>query len=533
MNLKDFENYFDNVILSRGMDYYTNGAVISLEKISEESFVAEVDGSEIYEVNVTLNGDEITDIECDCPYEYGMYCKHEAAVLYALRDEMKSNKKFSDTKESLLFVLEKCSKEQLIDIINEHTKEDKKFRNYLKFRLSSSENSDEFIEDFEKLCNKVCNSCDGVSNILKAFDVTVSKTDKIKNPVERMKIYIRIITILENCIEDFVNNYEYEEDSWELYAPMDDCAELMKFLAEDTVNGNNFDEINAMWECLYISMNGGYEYTERVFPVLFEFCKIPEYRYKLYNFLEEKIMYADKYRKETLIKRQLEIIQKYETKENIFKFMENHIECSDFRLEVVREYMNRKDYDKAEKLASDGESGYSPRMKNECMKLRHEIYTITGNKEKLKDMCCKLILEDNIEYYTEWKFLIPMEMRQAEIEKILKKSNFQVYEYIILEENFTDKIFKFCTDYPYKISELYYRLNGTVYEEQTKEIYKKYIYSEAKMASDRSAYKQVVKILKGYANNCGKNEAESIAQDFRDIYRRRPAFMDELKKAGF
>ena len=59
-----------------------------LKKLSENEYTADVEGSELYEVIVEMNdGGEIYDISCDCPYDMEDYCKHEAAVLYALRNK--------------------------------------------------------------------------------------------------------------------------------------------------------------------------------------------------------------------------------------------------------------------------------------------------------------------------------------------------------------------------------------------------------------------------------------------------------------
>ena len=42
-----------------------------------------------------------------------------------------------------------------------------------------------------------------------------------------------------------------------------------------------------------------------------------------------------------------------------------------------------------------------------------------------------------------------------------------------------------------------------------------------------------VKKLKIFSQECDAELALKIASDFRELYRRRPAFMDELTKAGF
>ena len=61
---------------------------------------ATVSGTELYEVEIFLDHDEVYDMDCDCPYaEDGNYCKHMAAVLYELENTDITEK--SSVKESI------------------------------------------------------------------------------------------------------------------------------------------------------------------------------------------------------------------------------------------------------------------------------------------------------------------------------------------------------------------------------------------------------------------------------------------------
>jgi uncharacterized Zn finger protein len=87
MKLNNFEAYVDPVILERGLDYYDGGAVLSLE-FEDDTWIAEVSGTDTYMVSVTLDdAGEIIESYCDCPYDFGPVCKHQVAVLYAMRDK--------------------------------------------------------------------------------------------------------------------------------------------------------------------------------------------------------------------------------------------------------------------------------------------------------------------------------------------------------------------------------------------------------------------------------------------------------------
>lgn len=72
---------FEPHILNRGMEYYEEGCVSDLQIIGN-AVEAEVEGSEYYQVLIELDGGEVMDMSCDCPYAAkGYNCKHMAAVL--------------------------------------------------------------------------------------------------------------------------------------------------------------------------------------------------------------------------------------------------------------------------------------------------------------------------------------------------------------------------------------------------------------------------------------------------------------------
>ena len=78
----NWKKLFEPHILERGYGYYLNNAVNNLE-VSEHTIRADVEGTEDYEVEISLADGEIDEMYCSCPYAIGGWnCKHMAAVLY-------------------------------------------------------------------------------------------------------------------------------------------------------------------------------------------------------------------------------------------------------------------------------------------------------------------------------------------------------------------------------------------------------------------------------------------------------------------
>lgn len=537
MNLKNFEEYFDAKILKRGKNYYRDGAVLSIEKISENEYTADVEGSELYEVTVKLDdGGEIYDIDCDCPYDMGAYCKHEAAVLYALRGKNTKITQSAVKQTNLPELLGKCSFEQLVEIILEHAKEDKSFGSYLRMKLSDSSDSNSIISDFKHISDTYFKGRSDIEDMLKAGEMLIEKTEKLNSYIDKIKIYSEIITMLENGIENSYD-YDYDEESWELFETINSCESQMKIAVTNVLNCKNQADIASAWECLLKHWHGDFHIDgeERFFPSFMQFCKFPEYRQKLDELLSFQQISADQYRKKRIDEQRFSILKQYGSKTEIADFINAHIDNPDFRRMAIEHAIKSNNYVKAEQLALDGIALENSRFSSVSTwhYSLHDIYKLSGDTQKLTDICYILIKYGKTDYYKEWKSLIPKENRHKEIERLLNEPKNYSYEYIVSYENMSDSLYQLCCKSPAKITCYYDKLKATEFGEQSKNLYEQYIRNAGEQVSNRSEYAALCEKLKIFSKKCDAELAKQIASDFRELYRRRPAFMDELTKAGF
>lgn len=90
MNFSNYKSYILPAIIERGKDYYHDNAVKDLTELNRGQYIAIVEGTEDYEVDVTFDKKrEVTHFICTCPYD-GDVCKHIVAVLLAVEDEFKA-----------------------------------------------------------------------------------------------------------------------------------------------------------------------------------------------------------------------------------------------------------------------------------------------------------------------------------------------------------------------------------------------------------------------------------------------------------
>jgi uncharacterized Zn finger protein len=86
ITLFNFESVIDNTVLKRGKQYWRQGLVQDLEEIEDGQWIALVEGTDTYEVRISISGNTVTDYDCTCPYDLGPICKHQVAMIYAIKD---------------------------------------------------------------------------------------------------------------------------------------------------------------------------------------------------------------------------------------------------------------------------------------------------------------------------------------------------------------------------------------------------------------------------------------------------------------
>ena len=90
IHIDRFEEEVHFLMAERGKEYYDAHQVLMLKQ-TQDGWTAIIEGNETYQV--LLEGhDVITQWHCTCPFEHGPVCKHVAAVLYAVRNEIQINR---------------------------------------------------------------------------------------------------------------------------------------------------------------------------------------------------------------------------------------------------------------------------------------------------------------------------------------------------------------------------------------------------------------------------------------------------------
>ena len=137
MNLKDFETIIEDKIVSRGLSYYSGGSLEEIEEVDKNEFCGVVIGTDEYNVFIKLDkNNNIIEHSCDCPYDWGDYCKHEVAMLYWLKNyDRNSTPILSGKINKIKAGLQKMKKEELLEMMIRLSKRNQKIKEEIYWEL--------------------------------------------------------------------------------------------------------------------------------------------------------------------------------------------------------------------------------------------------------------------------------------------------------------------------------------------------------------------------------------------------------------
>lgn len=533
MNITDFEEYFSPRILERGKEYYRNHHVITLDRIEEGYYEAEVEGSQIYTVFVELeeNG-EISDISCDCPYDWEEFCKHEAAVLYALREQEEYTPfvEEPEQKQALPEQLAACEKTELIAWMMEYAKENRGFWDYLQLRVSKQLQPEELLAILNRTCNRFFSGKIVWKELQKTVAFLLKSLQSWNDDAEKVKTGASMIRLLKKWYQ--TNSCESD---WIVYDEIDVCSDALMQIVQGVVKRKDRKAAESIYQILLKMLQVDFIDIENPFsPMLNALCALPEYRKKVEEWLKYRQAVSTEYERRELAEQQFQILKRYGTPQEQQNFINRHLSNPEYRRMAIQNAIDAGDESTVERLALDGEyeNQALPGLLQEWQKYRYHCYHRTGEREKLADVCEALLKGGEPDYYEEWKSLIPFDLKSVKIEQLLKEAPIKVYRKILLAENRVDLMAEACEKDPSDLLLYFSALKCSPFAERATELYKDWIWEEADAAANRSEYAAVCQKLKKFSED-SPIAARVLAQELREKFPRRPAFQDELKKAGF
>jgi hypothetical protein len=543
MNINNFEEYIDGVILSRGHGYYSNGNIISLE-YDEGEWIAEVEGSDDYTVTVHLSEDgEILHTSCDCPYDWDEYCKHQAAVFYAIRDQEKPPVKTS-AKESLEAVLNKLDKQTLISVVLEIASRDKRIKEVLRMRFSEKTDITKYARDvIQSAIIAVSNrgyveypdalhAINGANEVLAMIDEKIS-AGEILSAVELCVVTLEeTMELLDNCDD---SGGHVGGVIGEAIEKIGLATSDMKSIAEDAEKLFNMIFSHAQNK-IY---DGWTDWRMDILTALVPLCGHTANREKLEGYLLSRQLSAMKdrvrdYELRELQGLQLRVIERFDDKAAADSYVERHVDNPDFRRAAIETAMSKKQYDRALALCLDGEEKDARLvgLARDWKEWRYRIYEKTKDVAAQKELARELLINGEFDYLLKLKSLYSDAEWPQIVQDIL--ANFGVgnqsgvYVQILLHEKLKPQLLEYCKKNVITITKYYTHLIPE-FKAEVGKIFTEYIRGSAALANGRNQYRDICGVVKHYEQACGK-DADAIKDELRLRYAKRPAFLDELRK---
>ncbi|RLL43586.1 hypothetical protein D8M04_11700 [Oceanobacillus piezotolerans] len=448
-------------------------------------------------------------------------------------------------------MISKLSKQELIDLVLELAQGDEDIHKKLEYKL---ETPNDEVKASKQLIRKYINenkrrgfiSWRNVHSALQGAEMVLEKgRDKLVNDEEETAIHLGL-AVLSVVIDMF----QYTDDTGgeigyvvnKSITLLKDASSMVLLSSQHREQGNMFDLI------LNEAMNKRYDGWNDWRLELLEVCTIYSARIsarkkleqtldKLYTQVSTHSSWSSDYELQLIKQLQLKILERNGELEKAQQFILENLQFDNFREMAIQKEIENENYKSALILCEDGEeidNKYPGRVKK-WKQYRLQVYELQENIEKQQEILLEFVYDNEYEAYRKLKELYSPEEWAKVSEEIFEVFENQsgylphVYEYIAKAENRSDKILKYCEKSPSTVSELYPYLIDD-YADRVEEIFITYIQTEAENAANRKQYRSVCKKLRTLKIACGKERFTTLVQELKEIYQRKPAFVNELEK---
>lgn len=574
MNLNNFERYMEKKILARGRDYYESGYVTSVEETDDNVYEAEVEGTDLYTVEVELDDQaNIIDTQCDCPYDMGEYCKHQVAVFLALRD-LKNNisgekihvpqnnsmnsetalkspvtkkRKAPDIKK----LLSDRTKDELVEFLLDVASEYEEIKQRIELNFHDGNDENEIAQSIALIRTFIRNNSDrhGFVSYRDTFEAVKGADlvlEKARCGFEQKKT-MHAVDLALCVIHEMMDLLQGADDSDGVIGGM--IEESFIFIGEiiDDEELSPIHKENIFFKLIEESAHRRYEdWTDWRLDLLGKCSELADtlnLRNKLENHLlsiiksEEGDSWSINYFVERVNLIRYHMIEKYDGQKKAQEFIEQNLQYSKFRKMAIETAMKKKDYHYVIKLTLDGEEKDKswPGLVDEWKKYRYKAFQLSGKLDEQRGIALDFILDGRFEYYKELKNTYDIKEWPSVYPKIIfllenqKKTHHEVYTRILIEEEERQKLLDYVKGRPSSVERFYKHLIPE-FKEEVYALFLQYIEQTAARASSRKDYQGVCAIIRNLKKAGGKEQALEIKQMFYAKYANRPAFRDELSR---
>lgn len=559
--MKSWKDLFRTHILERGLNYYEEDCVALLEQTSI-GYTAVVEGTDDYDVEIEIRDGRVYDMTCTCPYAAeGNYCKHMAAVLYEIDERESDTKKTVNSLQTaqnrereLKEIVEGIPVEDLREILFTLATSDNFLYNKImtKYAPITSCHMDRLKEQVDDIGYHYSDR-GGFVDYYHATDYTDALNNLLDENIPlllekncRMEAFE-----LVNCVFYEIGNRDMDDSDGGTSFVANNCYEYWQTILYEC----NDEEKEKMFQWFrHHQENYVIDYMEEYISdfLLNEFHDEGILWEKL-HMLDEKI---DKVQKENYsgdsysvyygmvnnITARIHLMGELNySKQEIREYRQKYRNFSEIRKMEIQEYLSDRKYEEAiavlkeSKILDADKAGLVAEYSQQLIQIYEKRNMQKEYAQELQYQVFECMQRD-LEYIVKWKKMYSETEWEEQRERFLqdKTSSWIRYEFLVEEKLFERLLQEIRKNNSVYALDQYEKVLKKHLPNEVRDTYIQYVKNGAVRTSDRKAYKYLMSYLKKitkYPN--GKKMAQDIADCWKQDYKRRPAMMDELRKAGF
>ncbi|MDR1014775.1 MAG: SWIM zinc finger family protein [Coriobacteriales bacterium] len=567
MGLHTFERIFSRRILDRGWAYFEDGHVKLLRQDGAR-WTAKVAGSTYYNVEVEVDGDEVDAASCDCPYDREAFCKHVAAVLYAIREQRvvgserapgtgcRKGRSRPDVDLEALF--DKMEKPDLVSLMmgmlnsNQALKDEMVFR----FRDVGDDEVDAAAYARELMVSSLIGASEGEYidwyHANEAFEGVAKARRLAKESLKKGDVgaFIDISLATLKVMLEFKgsfdsDSYEYVEGAME---------EAVESLGKGLKRAGQLGEEErarcfARVFSFAVSLSGGYDsdWCYRILGECAESATDPALRKEMDGFLDARTKalggkrandYNCRSERERIENLRERILVVAEGAKAAFSYMSKHLGNEGFRETLFEAALGEGDLQKALRLCrGEDVPGKAPMQLGGNWRVKeHDIYVQLGDEANQRRTARELYLAgygQGLEYYQELKALTArrewVAERNALLDELESGRGWGATRYleVLKHEELKPRIMKYCKSHPLSVFSLYsYLLPEN--EKEVDSLFVGEIVAFARAAYTRKQYGELRGKLDRYSAALGSGRAHMLRDKILAEYPTKPALREEL-----
>jgi hypothetical protein len=559
----NFKKEIASLILQRGRDYYDNGRVVSLEEIGDGHWRAEVEGTDLYSIEIKQEGEDSIYHTCTCPYDWGPTCKHVAAVLFAIEDTFheyfngkptRSRKKRTTRKEKVRMILENLPKQELVEILTEFAGNDRQIALELLARFGSEGEGKKAYIRMAKDALKMGQGRGGFIDYWGAPDAARGLMAML-NRAERFLRWgkpVEAIPIAQAILETVIPAIEYADDSM---GTLGECIDSACQILEETAIGLEGIPRRKLFEyCLakapvdpFIEWDWGWSLAQLASDLI----ATQEDRTRLFAVLDQMATrrgttYDDStfsptrfdHERAALIK--LAVIQQEDGEETALDFIKENIHYHPFRQHLIKHYMEADDLEKAKRLCMEwleNDSQKAPGLREEYLGSLLKVAQMEGDQSETVRLARELFLHTSkFGYYDLLKQMTYEESWSRVVEDLIKdvqerSKGKHIQAEIYAREAMWEQLLEMSLDGGEYYLDRYREHLEHRFPEEIFHAYKQIVYHKLTRVSDRSMYAEAAEYLVRLNEMGYGKEVTEIKKDLIFKYNRRKAMIEELNAA--